>query len=136
MKNKKIFIWISAIVAVLGVLLLVGWFIFKKDIEEAVTKTVLKYFEHLDRVDAKCLAFEEKYSRWPKDIAELQNFINENKENGNLDLRQYKNLTLTETPEKSLKIHYDLYVQGRVAHGTYAGNGVYDEELKMDSLKK
>jgi hypothetical protein len=57
MKNKKTFIWISAIVAALGVLLLVGWFIFKKDIEEAVTKTVLKYFGSSAKVVGSLEAF-------------------------------------------------------------------------------
>jgi hypothetical protein len=136
LKNKKVFIWISAIIAVLGVVFFIGCLKFKKEFEEGFAKKITEIFEHSDRVDAWCLVFEGKYSRWPKNIAELQNFINENKENGNLDLSLYKNLTLTETPEKSLKIHYDLHGKWHAAHGTYVNNGVYDEELKMDSLKK
>lgn len=136
MKNRKMFIWMSAIVVVLATIYYIGYLKFKKDFEEGFAKTITNILEHPDRVDTWCLAFEKKYSRWPKNIAELKNFIDENKENGNFDLNDYENLTLTETTEKSLKIHYDFNNKGRVANGTYVNNGVYNEELKFDSLKK
>jgi hypothetical protein len=118
---KKMFIGIGVFIALLGI-----WFIWGYlEGEKALREGFPQISEGPGQIVALAMDFGDKYSRWPKNIAELQKFVKDNKEKGDFDLTAYENITFTETSKKTLEIHYDSYKKGAISIGST------DTEIKL-----
>jgi hypothetical protein len=125
LKIKRIFIGFGVFIALLGIWFIWGYLEGKKALNEVFPQVV----EGPGKVGFLALDFRNKYSRWPKNTAELQNYLKENIVKGDTDLTPFKNLTLTETSKKTLKIHFDSYNEGGMS------TGPTDDEINVDLLK-
>ncbi len=121
-KNNKKMIFAVSVPVVFLVLL---YFIFQWQSGKKVSTDGGKTLENPGQINLLFIGFKIKNFRWPANIVELENYLKENKEKGDYDLTAYQNLTFTETPQKTLKIHYDGYEKGNVTAGPY------DAELNM-----
>jgi ABC-type taurine transport system substrate-binding protein len=94
-------------------LVLWGKLLVEKEFHEAFPQIM----EGPNKVGFLAMDYRVKYSRWPKNTAELQKYIKEKNLKSEDDLTAFKNLTFSETPKKTLRIHFDSYNKGAISLG-------------------
>lgn len=103
-----------------------GYFLTKKDAPASMRQTTWGPGE-LNRM---FWSFKLKHSRWPKNIDEFKAYVQTNDDKKGLDLASFQNLKFTETPKKTLQVHFDGYKNGNDSAG------LTDEEINISLTKK
>jgi hypothetical protein len=76
LKLKRLFIWASLFIVLLGIWFYWGYLKAGKELREAGPLIIM---EGPSQIVSLAMDFGEKYSRWPKNVAELQKFIKDKK---------------------------------------------------------
>ncbi len=121
--HHKILIGLNALLVLIGLACYIAHWVDEKSKTPIAAQTL----ENPGQIKMLFIGFRIKNSRWPANLVELENYLNEDKPKENIDLSAYQNLTFGETPGKKFKIHYDSYKKGNVT------GGPYDAELALGS---
>lgn len=112
-ESKCKYKWYGICFFLLGLLIFGGYLISKKDSCVTCSQVV----NGPDRISAFAKEFQGKYSKWPKNPAELQIFLKNNKVN--FDFSPYEKLVFREIPKTTLIIHFDSYKKKGVYTGPF-----------------